>query len=174
MQTTDSSQMLDQFLTFFLADEEYAISVLKVTEIIECSAMTRVPGVPPWIRGVTNLRGSVVPVVDLAVKFGLPATPVTARTCVVVVEIKADDERLLLGVMCDAVHQVLDLPAGEMRPAPAFGPRVRVDCILGMGVDGGKFVVILDIDRILSTNELLAATEVLVGEETLPVAMEAH
>ncbi len=168
MQTNPASQMLDQFLTFFLGDEEYAISVLKVTEIIEAGALTRVPGAPSWIRGVTNLRGSVVPVVDLAVKFGLAPAVVTRRTCIVVVEIAAEDERLLLGVMCDAVHQVLDIPAGEIQPPPSFGPRVRVDCILGMGRGAEKFVVILDIDRILSANELLTATGT-----TLPEAAEA-
>ena len=173
MQTTEDSKKLDQFLTFFVGAEEYAVSVLKVTEIIECSALTRVPGAPQWVRGVTNLRGSVVPVIDLAVKFGMPQTAVTGRTCVVVVEIESTDERLLLGVMCDAVHQVLDIPAGEIQPPPAFGPRVRVDCILGMGIDGGKFVVILDIDRVLSSNELLAATAALTDEELLPVAIEA-
>ena len=173
MQTAAATQTLDQFLTFFLGDEEYAVSVLKVTEIIECSALTRVPGAPQWIRGVTNLRGSVVPVVDLAIKFGMPRTVVTGRTCVIVVEITIGEERLLLGVMCDAVHQVLEIPGGEIQPPPSFGPRVRVDCILGMGIDGGKFVVILDIDRVLTSSEVLAATSAAIDESTLPVATEA-
>lgn len=173
MQATLDSQSLDQFLTFFLAGEEYAISVLKVTEIIECVALTKVPGAPSWIRGVINLRGSVVPVVDLAVKFGLPLTAITARTCIVVVEIKHEDERLVLGVMADSVNQVFEIPPREIQPPPSFGPKVRVDCILGMGSGAGKFVVILDIDRILSSNELLtasASTEV--NEANLPVALE--
>jgi purine-binding chemotaxis protein CheW len=172
MHATTVSQSLDQFLTFFVADEEYAISVLKVTEIIECGALTKVPGAPAWIRGVINLRGSVVPVVDLAIKFGLPATVITPRTCVVVVEIRAEDERLVLGVMADAVHQVFDIQPGDIQPSPAFGVRVRVDCILGMGSVSGKFVVILDIDHILSSNDLLAATAVAGEEATVPVAAE--
>src|SRR6266849_2055648 len=174
MHTTTNSQSLDQFLTFFLAEEEYAISVLKVTEIIECGELTKVPATPAWIRGVINLRGAVVPVVDLAIKFGLPHTAVTPRTCVVVVEITIDEERLVLGVMADSVHQVLDIPPGVIQPPPSFGPKVRVDCIIGMGSGGGKFVVILDIDHILSSNEVLAATEAAdIDDATLPAAIEA-
>jgi len=158
MHATTESQAHDQFLTFFVAGEEYAISVLKVTEIIECGALTRVPGTPSWIRGVINLRGSVVPVVDLAIKFGLPQTVITPRTCVFVVEIQKDDERLVLGVMADSVNQVFDIAPGDIQPSPAFGLKVRVECILGMGSVNGKFVVILDIDHILTSNDLLAAT----------------
>jgi purine-binding chemotaxis protein CheW len=172
MHATTVSQSLDQFLTFFVAEEEYAISVLKVTEIIECGALTKVPGAPSWIRGVINLRGSVVPVVDLAIKFGLPETVITPRTCVVVVEIRAEEERLVLGVMADAVHQVFDIQPGDIQPSPVFGLRVRVDCILGMGSVNGKFVVILDIDHILSSNDLLAAATVTGDEATLPVVTE--
>ncbi len=160
------SQTVEQFLTFFLAGEEYAISVLKVTEIVECGKLTRVPGAPVWIRGVTNLRGSVVPVVDLAVKFGLPPAAVSPFTCIIIVEVNSDEGHLLLGVMCDSVQQVLDIPSGEIQQPPTFGPRVRIDCIQGMGLDNGKFVVILDIDRVLSANELLAATAA-AEEETL-------
>lgn len=171
MQATAVSQSLDQFLTFFLAGEEYAISVLKVTEIIEAGAMTKVPGAPIWIRGVINLRGAVVPVVDLAVKFGLPPTAVTSRTCTVVVEITHEEERLILGVMADSVNQVLDISPADVQPPPTFGPKVRVDCIRGMGNGGGKFIVILDIDRILSSNELLTASAALDIEE-LPITAE--
>ncbi|MBV8545329.1 MAG: chemotaxis protein CheW, partial [Acidobacteria bacterium] len=91
-------QANDQYLTFFLAGEEYAISILQVTDIIECGAVTRVPGTPPWIPGVHNLRGTVVPVIDLAIKFGLPATEITRRTCIVIVELRAGDETLIMGV----------------------------------------------------------------------------
>ena len=157
MQTNEATQSLNQYLTFFLAGEEYAISILQVTEIIECTMLTKVPGAPAWIRGVLNLRGAVVPVVDLAIKFGLPHTVVTPRTCVVIVELHVDDERLMMGVMADAVRQVVELSPSEIQSAPSFGPKVRVDCILGMGVNNGKFVVLLDIDRILSSTEILAA-----------------
>jgi purine-binding chemotaxis protein CheW len=152
---------MTQYLTFFLAGEEYAITILKVTEIIECAALTKVPGAPAWVRGVINLRGAVVPVIDLAVKFAMGETAITARTCVVIVEMRHDGERLVLGVMADAVNQVVDLGPGEIQPPPAFGPKVRVDCIEGMGSSNGKFVVLLDIDRVLSSSEVLAATEAL-------------
>jgi purine-binding chemotaxis protein CheW len=152
-------QANDQYLTFFLAGEEYAISILQVTDIIECGAVTRVPGTPPWIRGVHNLRGTVVPVIDLAVKFGLPATEITRRTCVVIVELRVDDESIIMGVMADSVHQVVDFTADQVQPPPAFGPRVRVDCLLGMASSNGKFVLLLDIDRIFSTDEILSAVE---------------
>jgi purine-binding chemotaxis protein CheW len=149
---------MNQYLTFYVAGEEYAVTILKVTEIIECVSLTHVPGTPSWIRGVLNLRGAVVPVVDLAVKFGLTPTTLTRRTCVVMVEIEHDGERLVLGVMADSVHQVVELTADQIQPPPSFGPKVRVDCIHGMGVTGDALVVLLDIDRVLSASEILAAS----------------
>lgn len=148
---------MNQYLTFYVAGEEYAVTILKVTEIIECVALTHVPGTPSWIRGVLNLRGAVVPVVDLAVKFGLAPTEVTRRTCVVMIELEHEGDRLVLGVMADSVHQVVELGPDQIQPPPSFGPKVRVDCIQGMGVSGDAFVVLLDIDRVLSSNEILAA-----------------
>lgn len=149
---------MNQYLTFYVAGEEYAVTILKVTEIIECVTLTHVPGTPPWIRGVLNLRGAVVPVVDLAVKFGLAPTVLTRRTCVVMVELEHDGERLVLGVMADSVHQVVELGPHQIQPPPSFGPKVRVDCIQGMGLSGDAFVVLLDIDRVLSSSEILAAS----------------
>jgi len=163
-------QANDQYLTFFLAGEEYAITILQVTDIIECGAVTRVPGTPPWIRGVHNLRGTVVPVIDLAIKFGLPATEVTRRTCIVIVELKADDETLIMGVMADSVHQVVDFTAEQIQPAPAFGPRVHVDCLLGMASSNGKFVLLLDIDRVFSSDEIVAAGSTVVADEVTDAA----
>lgn len=151
---------MNQYLTFYVAGEEYAVTILKVTEIIECVTLTHVPGTPAWIRGVLNLRGSVVPVVDLAVKFGLAATLLTRRTCVVMVELEHDGDRMVLGVMADAVNQVVELGPDQIQPPPSFGPKVRVDCIQGMGNSGDAFVVLLDIDRVLSSNEILAASVV--------------
>jgi len=169
MQTNEATQSLNQYLTFFLAGEEYAISILQVTEIIECTMLTKVPGTPAWIRGVLNLRGAVVPVVDLATKFGLGPTAVTRRTCVIIVELLVDGERLMMGVMADWVRQVIELGPTEIQSAPSFGPKVRVDCILGMGVNNGKFVVLLDIDRILSSTEVLAASTATSGAEAAEV-----
>src|SRR5882672_8380562 len=109
---------MNQYLTFYVDGEEYAVTILKVTEIIECVSLTYVPGTPPWIRGVLNLRGAVVPVVDLAVKFGLPSTTLTRRTCVVMVEldIEHDGKRMVLGVMADSVNQVVELAPDQIQP----------------------------------------------------------
>ena len=151
---------LTQHLTFVLADEEYAVGVLQVREIIEYDTVTRVPSTPPWIRGVINLRGGVVPVVDLAIKLGLAERPVTGRTCIVVVEVEIDGKPALMGVIADAVSQVVDIGPDEVEPPPAFGTRIRVDYLKGMGRAGKKFVLMLDIGRVLTADELLAATEI--------------
>ena len=141
----------EQYLTFYLSGEEYAISILQVKEIIEYGAVTRVPSTPLSIRGVINVRGSVVPVVDLAVRFGLPENPVTSRTCIVIVEVDLDGERAMMGIVADAVSQVIELTAGEIVPPPAFGIPVRVDYLVGIGKLGRKFVLLLDINRVLTT-----------------------
>lgn len=148
-----------QFLTFFLGGEEYAVPILRVREIIEYDTVTVVPSTPPWIRGVINLRGTVVPVVDMAVKFGLPPTQPTKLTCTVVVEADYEGQKTTTGVMADAVSQVVKLKASDIEPVPSFGTTVRVDYLLGMGKAGRKFVLLLDIDRVLASNEIIAAKE---------------
>jgi purine-binding chemotaxis protein CheW len=153
-----------QYLGFHVAGEEYAIGILRVREILEYETATQVPGTPRSIRGVINLRGRVVPVVDLAVKLGLPESPITKLTCVVVVEVDLEGERTVMGVLADAVSQVFDLPASEIEPPPPFGPRVRVDCLVGMGRSGKKFVLLLDIDKLLSIDELAVGTQVVASE----------
>jgi len=150
---------MDQYLTFNVAGEPYGVTVLKVTEIIDCVTLTFVPGMPHWIRGVLNLRGAVVPVIDLAAKFGLAATVLTPRTCVVMVELDHEGEHLVLGVMADSVDQVIELRPDQILPPPSFGAKVRADCIAGMGCSDGPFVVLLDIDRVLSSSEIVAATQ---------------
>jgi len=164
--TTDQAQ----YLGFYIAEEEYAIGILRVKEILEYDTITKVPGTPPSIRGVINLRGSVVPVVDLALKFGLPESPITKRTCIVVVEVDLDGERTVMGVMADAVSQVIDLGPEDVEPPPAFGTRVHMDYLLGMGKAGKKFILLLDIDRVLSANELLQAAAA-VPEDPIPDTM---
>ena len=148
-----------QFLTFLLAEESYAISILQVREIIEYDTVTRVPNMPASIRGVINLRGAVVPVVDLAVRFGLRDSRVTKRTCVIIVELEAGGKHLVMGLMADAVSQVIDLPPADIEAPPAFGTRVRADFLKGLGKIGKKFVLILDLDHALSNAELLSAAE---------------
>jgi purine-binding chemotaxis protein CheW len=147
-----------QYLTFFLADEEYAINIQRVKEIIEYTPVTKVPKVPEWIPGVINLRGSVVPVVDLAVRFGLAERPVTKTTCIVIVEVEQDTERTVMGVIADAVNQVIDLAPKDIEEPPAFGTRVRLEYLFGMGKLGKKFALILNIDSVLSTAELLTVS----------------
>jgi len=147
-----------QYLTFFLADEEYAINIQRVKEIIEYTTVTKVPKVPEWIRGVINLRGNVVPVVDLTVRFGLKERPVSKTTCIVIVEIKQDSERAVMGVIADAVNQVIDLAPKDIEEPPAFGTRVRLEYLFGMGKLGKKFALILNIDSVLSNTELLTVS----------------
>jgi len=147
-----------QYLTFFLADEEYAVNIQRVKEIIEYTTVTKVPKVPQWIRGVINLRGNVVPVVDLAVRFGLEERPVAKTTCIVIVEVQQDSERTVMGVIADAVNQVIDLAPKDIEELPAFGTRVRLEYLFGMGKLGKKFALILNVDTVLSTAELLTVS----------------
>jgi len=147
-----------QLLTFLIGQEEYAVSIHRTREIIEYPPITQVPGTPAYIRGVLNLRGSVVPVVDLARKFGLPEAPVTNRTCVVILEVELGDEAAVMGVVADAVSQVIELSPDEIEEPPSFGTQVRVDYLLGMGRSGQRFVLMLDIDKVLSEGELQDAT----------------
>jgi purine-binding chemotaxis protein CheW len=148
-----------QHLTFMIADEEYAVNILKVKEIIEFEMITAVPNTAPWIRGVTNLRGNVVPVIDLAVKFGLPASKASKLSCIVITEIHFENENLTLGVMADSVNQVVDFSEGDVEFPPSFGTRVKIEYLTGMGKMGKKFCLILDIDKVLSSDELLAASD---------------
>lgn len=146
-----------QYLTFHLAGEEYAVGILQVKEIITYGTLTRVPHTPASIRGVINLRGNVVPVVDLGLKFGLTQSPVTDRTCIVIVEANINDSRTVMGVVADSVSQVISMTDDDILPAPAFGTRVRIDFLRGMGKAGDKFVLILDIDKVLSADDLAPA-----------------
>jgi purine-binding chemotaxis protein CheW len=161
-----------QYLSFFIDGEEYAVGILRVKEIIRYDTVTRVPSTPRWIRGVLNLRGLVVPVVDLAAKFGMRETPLTSQTCVVIVEADLDGERTLMGVAADAVSQVLDLGPDEIGEPPPFGTRIRVDYIVGMGKVGKKFVHILDIDGVLSADDLRVVSEVASAEGETGAAAE--
>jgi len=143
-----------QYLTFQLAGEEYAIGILQVKEIIAYGTLTKVPQTPCSIRGVINLRGNVVPVVDLAVKFGLPPSLVTDRSCVVIVETNPAGAKIVMGIVADAVNQVIDMPSQEILPAPAFGTHIRLDFLRGMGKAGQKFVLVLDIDKVLAAEDI--------------------
>ena len=154
----------DQFLCFTVAGTDYAVGILQVKEILQFETVTRVPSVPPSVRGVINLRGSVVPVIDLAVKFGLAPMPVTKRTCVLIVEASLEGERAVMGVLADAVREVLDLGPNDVEPPPSFGTQVRVEFITGMAKVGKGFVLLLDLDRVISAREKAAALELSADE----------
>ena len=143
-----------QYLTFMLGDETFAIGILGIKEIIEYEGLTEVPMMPACVRGVINLRGAVVPVMDLSSRFGKPASAVTKRTCIVIVEIEGAGERQDMGVVVDAVNAVLEIPGSEIEPPPAFGARIRTDFIEGMGKVNGKFVIMLNVNQALSTEEI--------------------
>src|SRR5260221_14477574 len=160
--TTATKEVIEQkqYLTFLLANEEYAIGILKVKEIIEYDTVTTVPKTPKWVRGVINLRGAVVPVVDLAIKFGLELKPVTKTTCIVIIETQFESQNTTIGIIVDAVSQVMELATEDMQPVPEFGTRVKVDYLLGMAQLGKKFALLLDVDKVLSTDELLHLDQV--------------
>jgi purine-binding chemotaxis protein CheW len=148
-------QSVRQYLTFMIGGEEYAVSLLKVKEIIEYDTVTQVPKTPAWVRGVINLRGSVVPVIDLAVKFRQAPSVAGKLTCIVITEVQCEGDMTLMGIMADSVRQVIDLKPQDLEAPPSFGTRVKVDYLLGMARSGKKFCLILDTEKVLSTADLL-------------------
>jgi purine-binding chemotaxis protein CheW len=167
-----------QYLTFMLGGEVFAIGILSVKEIIEYGGLTEVPMMPPCVRGVINLRGAVVPVMDLSARFGKEATAVTKRTCIVIVEVDAGEAGIghqVIGVIVDAVNAVLEIAAADIEPAPTFGAKIRTDFIEGMGKVSGKFVILLNVDNVLSLEELGAVADLGAGagvQATLAIAQE--
>jgi purine-binding chemotaxis protein CheW len=151
----EDGQKVQQHLTFMIGGEEYAVSLLKVKEIIEYDTVTEVPKTPEWIRGVINLRGSVVPVIDLAVKFRQAPSVAGQLTCIVIVEVECEGEETVMGIMADSVRQVIDLTPRDIEPPPTFGTRIKVDYLLGMARSGKKFCLMLDTEKVLSIDELL-------------------
>jgi purine-binding chemotaxis protein CheW len=149
-----------QYLTFMLGGETYALGILAIKEIIEYRGLTEVPMMPPSIRGVINLRGAVVPVMDLQARFGRPSSEATKRTCIVIIEVESNGERHVLGAVVDAVNEVLEIPAADIEPPPSFGTRIRSDFIHGMGKVRGKFVILLEAEQVLSVEEIAAAGHV--------------
>ena len=143
-----------KYLTFTLAGEEYGIGILKVKEIIGIMAITTVPQMPDYLKGVINLRGKVIPVVDLRLKFGMEAMDYTERTCIIVVEIEGDNRKIQMGIVVDAVSEVMNIKAGDIEDTPNFGSRLNTDYILGMAKIGGKVKILLDIGKVLGTEEI--------------------
>ncbi|HJV86086.1 MAG TPA: chemotaxis protein CheW [Noviherbaspirillum sp.] len=142
-----------QYLTFMLGGETFAIGILAIKEIIEYGGLTDVPMMPECIRGVINLRGAVVPVVDLSARFGRATTAITKRTCIVIVEVSHHDGQQVIGVVVDAVNAVLEIPAAEIEPPPTFGAKIRTEFIEGMGKVNGRFVILLNVDSVLSVED---------------------
>ncbi len=143
-----------QYLTFQLSGETYAIGILSIKEILEYTTLTQVPLMPAFIRGVMNLRGAVVPVIDLAVRFGRNETGVSRRTCVVIIEVANEEMPQYIGILVDVVHEVLAIRAADIEPPPQFGSRIRVDFISGMARVDNRFVVLLDVEKVLSVEEM--------------------
>ena len=143
-----------QYLTFKLSDEVFAVDVAKVREILDVTTITKVPQTPEFMRGVINLRGSVVPVVDLRLKFGMQKTEQTVDTCIIVMEIAMEGEVTVVGSLADSVQEVLELEPDQIEPAPRIGTRLRTEFIKGMGKHNEQFLMILEIDKIFSGEEL--------------------
>ena len=155
---TDNKPVLQhkQYLTFLLSGEMFSISILCIKEIIWYANLTEVPMMPACIRGVINLRGAVVPVMDLSTRFGKPPTAVTKSTCIIIIEVQTETEgeTQSMGVVVDAVQAVLEIDASEIEPPPTFGAKIRSDFIEGIGKVNGKFVILLNVNRVLSNEEI--------------------
>lgn len=161
-----TTQRTGKYLVFHLGREEFGVQVLKVKEIMGIQEITGVPQTAPFVKGVINLRGKVIPVIDLRRKFGLESVEYTQRTCIVVLQVTQEDTSMMMGVIVDGVSEVLTLQESEIEDSPDFGEDMRVPYILGMAKVKGKVKILLDIDRVLSTSEIH-------GLERLP-RMEGH
>ena len=159
-----------QYLTFKLAEELFALDISTVREVLDYSRVTKVPQTPDFMRGVINLRGSVVPVVDMRRKFGMPEGDTTVNTCIIIVEVSVDGETTIMGAMADSVQEVLDLEPEAIEPPPRIGTKLRTDFITGMGKREDGFLMILDIDQVFSAAELSLVQQT--GSEAGAVASE--
>ena len=146
----------DQYLAFVLGGEAFAMEIRSIREVIQYGGLTEVPLMPAFIRGVINLRGSVVPVIDLSVRFGRALTEIARRTCIVILEVEHAGDMVTLGVIVDNVSEVLEIGPSEIEPAPAFGSNLRSEFLAGVGKVGGRFVILLDVNHVLSIDELAA------------------
>lgn len=149
----------NQYLTFRLDEEIFALEIGKVREVLDFTTVTKVPRTPEFMRGVINLRGSVVPVVDMRLKFGMERTDNTVNTCIIIVEIAMDGETTILGALADSVQEVLELEPGQIEPAPRIGTRLNTEFIQGMGKREEQFIILLDIDKVFSSEELAGVRE---------------
>ncbi len=157
-----------QYLAFGLGGEALAIEIEYVKEVIQYGDLTQVPMMPPFVRGVINLRGAMVPVIDLSVRFGRGSTEIARRSCIVILEVPRADGPLDMGIIVEDVSEVLELAKSDIEPAPAFGGDLRSEFLSGVGKVGSRFVILLDVKHVLSGNELSALSTGVSGEESAP------
>jgi purine-binding chemotaxis protein CheW len=153
MSEIDNTQAI-QYLTFKLENEIFALGIDQVREVLEFDQVTKVPQTPDMMRGVINLRGSVVPVIDLKLKFGMGSTEKSVNTCVIIVELDLDGEATLIGALADSVQEVIDLEPDKIEPAPKIGTRLNTELIRGMGKRNGEFIILLEIEKVFTLDEL--------------------
>ena len=150
----DNEDTMEQFLTFTVSDESYALNVNNVREVLEFTNISKVPRMPEFMRGIINLRGSIVPVIDMKMKFGLGKTEKTIATSIVVCELLMDEETIVMGLLTDSVQEVIDLDSNDIEPTPYVGARIDTSFILGMGKRGDEFIIILNMQKILTSGEI--------------------
>ncbi|MDH4161844.1 MAG: chemotaxis protein CheW [Nitrospirota bacterium] len=150
---------MTQYLTYTLADEVFALDIGKVREVLDFTTVTKVPNMPDFMLGVINLRGSVVPVVDLRTRFRMPRNEQTVNTCIIITEVRIDGDTTVLGCLADSVQEVLDLEANQVEPAPKIGTKLRNEFIQGMGKHGNRFIIILDIDKVFTVDDVALVAE---------------
>jgi len=167
--STAEKDKTNQYLTFLLSDELYALEVSKVKEVLEFQNITRVPKTPEFMRGVINVRGGIVPVIDLRLKFNLPVKEQTVDTCIIVMDISLNDEKITVGMIADSVLEVIEILSEEIDPTPKIGTKLDTDFIEGIGKRGDRFVIILQIDKVLTAEEISTMTE---ESETVSAAVE--
>ena len=158
-----------QYLAFNLENEVFAFDISKVREVLEFTAVTKVPQTPDMMKGVINLRGSVVPVIDMRIKFGMGKTEKTVNTVIIIIEIELDGTSTMIGALVDSVQEVMDLDSDHIEPAPKIGTKLNTDFIRGMGKQDGQFLIILDIEKIFSSEELDFVQQA--SREETPVAV---
>jgi purine-binding chemotaxis protein CheW len=156
-----------QYLTFNLGDEVFALEINKVREVLDYTTITKVPRMPDFLSGVINLRGNVVPVIDLRLKLGMSAIQKTVNTCIVIMEIEIDGEQMQIGALVDQVQEVLSLEPSQVEPPPSIGTKLNTEFIRGMGKQDGEFLILLDIDRVLSSDDLALVQSTSEGVEAV-------
>lgn len=156
----DADPDAEQYLTFILADEEYGVDILRVQEIKGWDSVTPIPNTPAYIKGVINLRGTIVPIVDLRQRFSMAEIEYGPMTVVIVLKIECDDRDRIMGIVVDAVSDVYDVNSEEMKPAPDFGSVVNIEFVKGLATVAEKMIIILDIDHLLSGDEIVATDDI--------------